>query len=108
MGRIMAGDTWLWEKSDVFEEQWTESAKENGLSMLKLSFEDIIKDKESHIRKNANFVGLEIKRPIEYIIADTSVERTIQRLGFAVTLFSFKNQYFQILMKTRKKKTKSF
>ena len=86
MGRIMAGDTWLWEKPQVFEDQWTKAAEENGLKLLKLSFEDIIKDKETYIRQIADFVGLEISRPMDEIIADTSVERTINRIGFSKKL----------------------
>ena len=81
MGRVMAGDTWLWEKPKVFEDQWTKAAEEQGLSLLKVCFEDIINDKAGYIRQIANFVGLEIKRPVEDIIADTSVEQTIKRKG---------------------------
>ena len=76
---IQASGTWLWEKPADFEKQWTESAQENGLSFLKLPFEEIIKDKAKYIERIADFVGLEIKRPIEDIIADTTVERTIER-----------------------------
>ena len=76
---ILAGGTWLWEKPADFENQWTEAAEQNGLSFLKLPFEEIIKDKAKYIQRIADFVGLEIKRPIEHIIADTTVERTIER-----------------------------
>ena len=69
----------FWGEVDEFDQSWRGYAERNpNVEIIFMKFEDFIKDKNSHIKKLAEFIGFENPN-IDEIIENSTLEATINR-----------------------------